>query len=133
MERVRRGDFMVDKGSLERARESFEEREPASRARDRALRGPIVEDVAFWEENQRIVDYPGVDTPTDEPRHTPYDFPRPEQRDRMARGAQEGDVILDEQERPFDAIGSLVDAGRRYGVQVGGVREAVWESMGVRR
>lgn len=93
---LRRGDFIVEEEAYEEAEEAFSERSKASRRRDKALRGPIVDDVDYWRRNQRIVDFPGIDTPTDRPRRGVSDFPTPEGRARMDEG---DDVRIEPNER----------------------------------
>jgi hypothetical protein len=103
MDRKRRGDFLVPKDELDRAEEVFADRSPRSQAVDRAFREPITEDVEQWEETPRLLDYPGVDTPTDEPRHTVWDFPMPAERARFASGRQEGVQLAPDPKR--DPVG----------------------------
>lgn len=84
------GDFRVTESALESARETFEQRSERSQAVDKALRGPIVTDPERYAEAQgRVFDFPGVDTPTDEPRQGVTDLPFPE--GRPGRGGT-GDV-----------------------------------------
>ena len=87
---TRRGDFLVPNDDLERAEGVFADRSPRSQAFDRAFREPITEDVEQWERNPNLLDYPGVDTPSDAPRESLWDFPMPAERARYATGQQEG-------------------------------------------
>lgn len=90
MRRTRRGDFLVPENDLEQAEDTFAERPPWDRSLDKAFRAPITDDVEEWEENPRALDYPGVDTPSDAPRESIWDFPLPAERARMATGRQDG-------------------------------------------
>ena len=103
MDRVRRGDFLVPKDDLERAEGAFADRSPRSRAFDRAFREPITEDVEQWERNPNLLDYPGVDTPSEAPRESLWDFPMPAERARYASGRQEGVRVSPDPER--DPVG----------------------------
>lgn len=70
---VRRGDYLVPAEELEAAEDEFEGWSRGRRARDRLSRQPIEPDRRRWARGARFVDYPGVDTPTDEPRVTLLD------------------------------------------------------------
>lgn len=72
---VRRGDYVVAEDSLEQAEDTFQERSRSSRLRDKAMRGPIATDYETWKENQRLMDFPGVDTPTAHPDRAAGDMP----------------------------------------------------------
>jgi len=80
MDRVRKGEFVVPEQDLEAAQETFNDRNKQSKNRDRAFRGPITTDVETYQAtNGYLFDYPGVDTPTDEPKQAIGDMPFPDE------------------------------------------------------
>ena len=87
-EMVRKGDYLVPKRSLAAAEDAYEERSERSRRVDSRLRAPITTDLEFWQDHQRGYDYPGVDTPSDEPRQAITDHPGLRGRARMAKREQ---------------------------------------------
>lgn len=72
MDRVRKGDFLVPKDDFEQAEETFEEKSERRQQADKALRGFVTPSVELYESmGGSVVDYPGVDTPTEDPqRHS---------------------------------------------------------------
>jgi hypothetical protein len=105
---VRVGDYVVRREALAEARDAFAERSEGSRARDRLARAPIETDVGEWRENQIGLDFPGVDTPRDEPRKAMLDEQR---RSLRARSEREKDVVLSEEEQPRGPLGSRLLGG----------------------
>jgi hypothetical protein len=74
---------------MRKAREAFNKRSRGSRARDRMSRAPIETDYEVWVDNQRGLDFPGVDTPRDDPRQAFLDA-------RFGEGGD--DAVLDRRE-----------------------------------
>jgi hypothetical protein len=75
----RKGDFRVPQDDLERAEDAFQERNEYSKGFDKALRAPITTNVEVYENvNGRGLDFPGVDTPTEDPRQGLLDAPFPD-------------------------------------------------------
>ena len=68
------GDFIVSTRSFEDAREENRERNIEERAADSGKRAPITTSFAKWRANKDELDFPGVDTPTDEPKLLPKDL-----------------------------------------------------------
>lgn len=81
---VRKGDYVVPEADVNRAERAFAERSPRSRRVDKKFRAPIVTSYGYWSRHQRGTDYPGVDTPTDDPEMAVTDQPGPRGRARMA-------------------------------------------------
>lgn len=114
-DRVRKGDFLVPKEDLEKAEDAFEERSPRSRSADKATRAPITTDGEVYERlGGRVVDYPGVDTPTENPSEAVGDFNLPGE---MEGAYERGDFEVstsDETTGPVQEAGeqgrSLIDA-----------------------
>lgn len=122
----RYGDYLVDPEERAAAEEAFSERSEGSRARDRLSRAPIELDREYWEEHQRGLDYPGVDTPTDEPRDSVPDMwwavnteyrsdgwdvaVEPEEPDPMFGSLALGIVARDAGRPPDDPVSRLRDA-----------------------
>lgn len=61
---IRRGDFTVQKDSIETAREKFNDLPDDKRSEDKSEREPVVTNVDLWSENISRFDFPGVDTPS---------------------------------------------------------------------
>lgn len=75
MDRVRRGDFVVPEKDLEQAQDVFENRPPRAQSFDKATRGPITTDIETYRNmGGAVLDYPGVDTPTQDPKRRTADF-----------------------------------------------------------
>jgi len=69
------GDFLVDFAELDKARAKNDARsrsEAAVRADDRQ-RAPVTTDYEMWKDNKAKFDFPGVDTPKEEPNLLPKD------------------------------------------------------------
>lgn len=74
MPKERRGDFLVPNEDIEAAEAVFTERSPRSQAIDRAHRAPITTDIETYRRSGgRGVDFPGVDTPTEDPKASVLD------------------------------------------------------------
>lgn len=73
--KTRQGDFMVGFGDLDTARARNDARSRSKEAVrvDEQRRAPITTDVDTWKENPGEFDFPGVDTPTQEPKVLPKD------------------------------------------------------------
>lgn len=110
-ERSRRGKFLVSDEDTREAERAFQQRSKRSRAMDKAFRAPIARDLETWKNNQRGLDFPGVDTPRDDPQHGVADFPTPTGRAKLAQGR--GDVAVDMEpandEPPLGDIGMMPD------------------------
>lgn len=109
------GDFTVLEDDLRQAEQTFSERSKGSQSRDESFRAPIATDYETWEENQRVLDFPGVDTPTDRPRHAAHDMPLP------------GDTAADDGvgvdvERGTDTLSEI---GTEYGTAMDSLAESV--------
>lgn len=64
----RRGDYLVPTDTLERAEAAFEARSSRSKTVDRQLRAPITGSFDRWMDVQgRGLDFPGIDTPSNDP------------------------------------------------------------------
>jgi len=63
------GDFKVEAGDQDRAeaRDTRHERSDHARRMDQHNRAPVTTDVDEWRNNKDRLDFPGVDTPTDQP------------------------------------------------------------------
>lgn len=70
------GDFRVDLRDQDSAEAKHDFRSQTARRTDRNERAPITTDLDKWKENKAKYDYPGVDTPTEEPGVLPKDFER---------------------------------------------------------
>lgn len=73
---TRIGDFQTDESMLEDAKELHEERPKKERVADEAKRAPITTSFLRYKRNPGELDFPGVDTPTDEPNLLPKDIKR---------------------------------------------------------
>jgi len=79
-DRVRKGEFIVPQDGLETAQDVFADRDPQSQDRGKGARGPITTDVRVYElTNGILFDYPGVDTPTENPKQAIADMPFPDE------------------------------------------------------
>lgn len=70
------GDFRVEAGDQDKARarnDTFTRSEEAIR-QDEQKRAPITTDVEKWKDNKSKFDFPGVDTPTQDPNALPKDY-----------------------------------------------------------
>lgn len=87
------GDFKVELGDKDRAevRDTKHERTDEARRIDQQRRAPITLDVEQWINNKDRFDYPGVDTPTNEPDAKEKDLPF----------IDAEDLVSDERERFF--------------------------------
>jgi hypothetical protein len=121
-DRRRMGDFYVSERALEEAREAFQERSPRSRKGDKALRGPIASDFETWEENQRAMDFPGIDTPTQHPDHGAMDQPLPS--GGRSREQEMADVILAPEDQDFSARDDVRESFRWWQEQSGAFTDA---------
>lgn len=88
--RTQVGDFMVEFSDQDKARAKNDARSRSEEAvrQDERKRAPITTDVDRWAANKSALDYPGVDTPTQEPDLLPKDLKqrqRPETTDFEAR------------------------------------------------
>lgn len=101
------GDFVVTAEAREEAEEAFQKRSKRSRAIDRATRAPIESDVDKWKQNQRGLDFPGVDTPSAHPTSRALDFPLPAER---RRGGGEDVRLMPDPERDPPTVGEELDA-----------------------
>jgi len=79
------GDFTVADAALDFASEQNSERSEAAREADRAKRAPVTTDANAWASDKSGLDFPGVDTPTDEPSVLPKDLMQSNQPDRTAQ------------------------------------------------
>ena len=70
------GDFQLDLRDQDSAEAKHDFRSQTARRTDRNERAPITTDLDKWKENKAKYDYPGVDTPTEEPGVLPKDFER---------------------------------------------------------
>lgn len=111
---VRRGDFLVTEQDAERAEDAFEaDLSRRRRLLDKASREPVPADVNRWERRKGMFDFPGVDTPTDEPRFGMTDFPLPRNRQQLVSGELEpspGRIGLEEQDSD-DRLAFVNEAG----------------------
>lgn len=114
---VRKGDFLVPVEDLEEAERVFHERSERSRAMDKALRAGISTSARTYAKLKgRGVDYPGVDTPEEEPRRSLNDPVTPGQKARLAQG-KSLDLIIDEQPHegpPAGHVQHIFDASDEF-------------------
>lgn len=75
------GDFTVSDFGLEFARDKQESRSKESRSQDRNKRAPITTDAGAWADNPDELDYPGIDTPSENPDVLPKDLMHPAKTD----------------------------------------------------
>ena len=68
------GDFSVTDRALEQARDAQSKRSSRSRGVDEEQRAPITTRANVWEENPDEYDFPGIDTPTENPNLLPKDL-----------------------------------------------------------
>jgi hypothetical protein len=73
------GDFSVLDRAIEAARDKQAERSSRSRGVDEEQRAPITTRANVWAENPDEYDFPGIDTPTENPRLLPKDLESREQ------------------------------------------------------
>ena len=104
---TRQGDFMVGFGELDKARAKNDARSRGEQAvrTDERKRAPVTTDYDQWKENPNKYDFPGVDTPTQNPDLLPKDLKKsdPTTTDFQARDEQE-------QERREQSYPQKVDA-----------------------
>jgi hypothetical protein len=76
---VDRGDFIIRRSALEEASERQSERPKRARQTDKARRAPVTTSVEAWVSDPEQLDFPGIDTPREEPPVLPKDLkdPRP--------------------------------------------------------
>lgn len=89
------GDFAVTAFGLDFARETQAERDALARGVDAEERAPITTDASLWAENPGRLDFPGIDTPTENPDVLPKDQMHPAETELTARARGEsrrGDV-----------------------------------------
>lgn len=74
--RTRQGDFWVEFSEMDRARarNDARSRSPEAVKADENQRAPITTNLETWQENPGRWDYPGVDTPTQDPGVRPKDY-----------------------------------------------------------
>jgi len=84
--RVPTGEFKTEISDLDNASARFQSslnrgthRPQEAAAADKGKRAPVTTDLERWKDNKGKLDYPGVDTPTDDPQVLPKDL-RQEQR-----------------------------------------------------
>lgn len=68
------GDFSVVDRALGLARETQEERSETAREVDEEKRAPITTKYPLWSENPSEYDFPGIDTPSENPSVLPKDY-----------------------------------------------------------
>jgi len=68
------GDFVVSDRAEDKAEEQMGERTSRSQRRDRSQRAPVTTDYDKWAGNTDHWDFPGVDTPRQDPRVKPKDL-----------------------------------------------------------
>lgn len=83
------GDFTVADSAFEYAQEENQERSEAAREADKAKRATITTDASRWANNKSGLDFPGVDTPSNDPDVLPKDLKQSQQPDRTARSRGE--------------------------------------------
>lgn len=106
----RKGDFWVPEDDLEEAKEVFQERSPRSKELDKSARGPITTDIDVYANAQgRIMDYPGVDTPTETPRRGLLDAPAPGDFADLKTVDTETVTVMQERQTIDDAASEDVD------------------------
>lgn len=112
------GDFRVDPDEYEAAKDAFDERSSRSRSFDRAFRSPIAPNFQTWVNAQRLFDYPGIDTPTDRPRHGLMDRPTP------------ADTVMDDGigvdvTAPQEVRASTAELGKEFDAGMDSLAEAI--------
>lgn len=75
------GDFSVSDFALGFARDKQAERSDRARGVDEEERAPITTDAGAWAENPNRLDFPGVDTPAENPSVLPKDLKHPAKTD----------------------------------------------------
>jgi len=99
MDKLRKGDFLVPEEHFERAQEVHESKSERRQSLDKATRGLVTTDIETYENvNGVLLDYPGVDTPSENPRQQVFDFPFPGELQEATNG--EG-LTVDPQPEPF--------------------------------
>jgi hypothetical protein len=69
------GDFEIDRREYNRAEEFQEERSSKARRVDARRRAPVTDEITTWKSDPSHYDYPGIDTPSDEPGRQERDLP----------------------------------------------------------
>lgn len=69
------GGFEVEEDKYEQAQERNAERSPRARDVDKQKRAPVTTNYDQWADNPRFFDFPGIDTPTDDPQRKDSDLP----------------------------------------------------------
>jgi len=74
--KTKQGDFMVGFGDLDRARARNDPRSRSEEAvrMDEQKRAPVTTNYEKWKDNPARWDFPGVDTPTQDPKALPKDY-----------------------------------------------------------
>jgi hypothetical protein len=127
-ERERRGDWLVLPGEAEEAEDAFRERNRFDRAADRATRQPIEPNREVWERRAGAFDYPGVDTPTDEPRYSLLD----EHRQRaVSKRREPTDALASPVEDPEWRGSRMLGAVESSSAELGTAARGVWDELGL--
>jgi hypothetical protein len=98
------GDFTVSDFALNFARDKQATRSEEARALDEEKRAPVTTDAGEWAQNPSQLDFPGIDTPTENPHLLPKDLMDPAKTDVSAKAkgkSERGD--LPKPERNTDA------------------------------
>lgn len=125
----RRGDYLIPRDTLEEAQEAFERRSPRSQAVDRAMAGSVTTDFSAWRKARgRGLDFPGIDTPSDDPRLGVGSHVMPFERGRVfnqERGAPEDAILAERPDRQRKRTpGDYVRSGVEY------ASETTWGTSG---
>lgn len=69
------GDFNVFDDDFQEAQQIHQQRSSRERRQDNSKRARVTEDFGLWQSDPDSFDFPGVDTPSDNPRIAPKDKP----------------------------------------------------------
>lgn len=98
---TRKGDFRVSEITETNAERLHAQRSEAARKIDEQRRAPVTTNIGRWRDNKDDLDYPGVDTPREDPVVLPKDLKQSERPTTTGRasGEQPMEVIANE---PFE-------------------------------
>jgi len=124
----KKGDFTSASRAAEFAQEQHDERSEKAQRVDERNRAPVTTDASRWADNPEALDFPGVDTPTSDPKLLPKDQKNKARTDVAAKAKGEAQRVTPQPARNSSAPETEVSG--LFGTDVSLSVEEAFEDVG---